>query len=430
MSSYRQQLVKAAAASFRRGPDRLHGCTFYRDWTRYPALNYGAHLGGIGGPITFTRASAATRINGAGLLETLAPDVPAFDFDPISRLCRGLRVGGARTNLAAGSNIMTTLTAAAMSWVTVDDVFGDPGSARLATKFTENAYGFVSKTVAGTFAAGTTYTVSAVVKKTNARYIAFRAQHNYSTGRADIRYDWDTDTFLLSRAGTTVPSVTGGSAEAGSGFRKIWLTYTLAGDYTGLTLYIASSSTAQAYVDGTQNAEGDAFVISDVQVEVGPFPSSLIRTPGGGAATRSADIPILSGIENYVTDAGTIYVEWARGGLGQSGFPRIFDTSRGYIYSASANAAQIGWRRYPMSENSVTGTTGLGPHRSALAWDSSGAIGYLDGKASSRVGFSDPMTGALYLGCRATGDYLFGYLRRVAIYPRRLTVQQLNQLIT
>lgn len=69
--------------------------------------------------ITFTRASAAPRVNERGLIETVASGVPRIDFDPVTGACNGLLIEEARTNLLLnslidGTNLTTqTVTVAA-----------------------------------------------------------------------------------------------------------------------------------------------------------------------------------------------------------------------------------------------------------------------------------------------------------------------------
>lgn len=46
--------------------------------------------------ITFTRASNATRFNKNGVIETVAANRPRFDYDPVTRECKGLLVEEAR----------------------------------------------------------------------------------------------------------------------------------------------------------------------------------------------------------------------------------------------------------------------------------------------------------------------------------------------
>ena len=55
--------------------------------------------------ITFTRQSAATRINAAGQIESVAAGVPRLGFDPVTLQPRGLLIEGQRTNLVLNSLI-------------------------------------------------------------------------------------------------------------------------------------------------------------------------------------------------------------------------------------------------------------------------------------------------------------------------------------
>lgn len=75
----------------------------------------------LGADVTFTRASNATYTNSAGVITAATTDEARFDFDPVTRICRGLLIEEARTNLLLnstidGANLVTqniTTTAAA-----------------------------------------------------------------------------------------------------------------------------------------------------------------------------------------------------------------------------------------------------------------------------------------------------------------------------
>lgn len=58
--------------------------------------------------MTFTRSSTASRFNASGVLETLASDVPRFDFNPTTLAARGLLIEGARQNLLLNSDTLST----------------------------------------------------------------------------------------------------------------------------------------------------------------------------------------------------------------------------------------------------------------------------------------------------------------------------------
>ena len=72
------------------------------------ALNLDLLSGSLDSRVTFTRASGATRFNASGVLETVATNVPRFDYDPVTLAPRGLLIEGARTNLVLNSATLAT----------------------------------------------------------------------------------------------------------------------------------------------------------------------------------------------------------------------------------------------------------------------------------------------------------------------------------
>lgn len=83
------------------GPELLRSRTFYRDFRSIPLLN---PVPSSSAQISFTRSTTATRVNENGLIETVGIDVPRFDYDPVTRSCRGLLIEEGRTNLCLQSN--------------------------------------------------------------------------------------------------------------------------------------------------------------------------------------------------------------------------------------------------------------------------------------------------------------------------------------
>jgi hypothetical protein len=69
---------------------------------------------------TFTRASIATFVNSAGLIEVALADTPRFDHDPVTLAPKGLLLEEARTNLLTRSNNIENATTWARSGVVVD----------------------------------------------------------------------------------------------------------------------------------------------------------------------------------------------------------------------------------------------------------------------------------------------------------------------
>lgn len=101
-----------------------------------PALSLDFTAAVLDPRVTFTRAGAtATRVNSAGVIETVAADAPRFDFDPATLVCRGLLIEQTRTN-GIRNNTM------------VGAVAGTPGT--LPTNWSLDGVGGVSREVVGT----------------------------------------------------------------------------------------------------------------------------------------------------------------------------------------------------------------------------------------------------------------------------------------
>lgn len=70
-----------------------------------PANNY---RGKVFDKLTFTRASTRKRFDPSASLADLASDVPAIDYDPVTRAVLGFQPEGARTNLLLNSDSLST----------------------------------------------------------------------------------------------------------------------------------------------------------------------------------------------------------------------------------------------------------------------------------------------------------------------------------
>jgi len=71
------------------------------DFARMALLSgddYSTELSKLDSLINFSRASAGTRFNASGVLESVASGQPRFDFDPATLLPRGLLIEEQRTN--------------------------------------------------------------------------------------------------------------------------------------------------------------------------------------------------------------------------------------------------------------------------------------------------------------------------------------------
>lgn len=128
-----QPLLQPAA---RAANDRLRGASpillpapplFDFDFVGRPSLQHPGLP-----PIAFTRASAATRVNAAGLIETVPSDAPRFDHDPMTGARLGLLIEEARTNYLLNSLAPATQTTESLGTGTYTLWVAGTGSAEVA----------------------------------------------------------------------------------------------------------------------------------------------------------------------------------------------------------------------------------------------------------------------------------------------------------
>lgn len=116
--------------------------------------------------VTFTRASTATYVDSAGVMQTAGINEPRYDYDPDTLAYRGLLVEGQRTNLLLNSatlstqSVTTSATAYTLSFwgtgtitlsgtSTAGPLVGTGASDRVTLSFTPTA-GTLTLTVSGT----------------------------------------------------------------------------------------------------------------------------------------------------------------------------------------------------------------------------------------------------------------------------------------
>lgn len=385
--------------------------------------------------ITFTRSGAtATRVNSSGLIETVAANVPRFDYDPVTLACKGLLIEEARTNLCLQSNAFTT------TWANggadpVQNTVG-PDGASSAWTLTDNSAVAFENIGQGFVVAddALTHTFSIYVKKTSGATNSFGVNTSLSGG---------TPTSDTTRLNTNTGKISGGTfaEDAGDYWR---FQVSLANNGTGNTalqvaIYPATGTNSGDNPGGDDAAAQGSAVIYGAQLEKTSFASSYIPTTTA-SVTRNADVAPVSSIGGFFNASeGTIVIEAEtdnvsvvdhkthasfNDGLGNDSIKTEFLVTTGRIFGEVFDGAV-----QQAAPNMAAYTLGTAA-RAAFAFKANDFAGSGNGGAVvTDSSGSMPTVDRLHLGCDlGTTRFLNGHLRRFKCIPQRLRNEDLVAL--
>jgi len=237
------------------------------------------------GDMTVVRATTATRVNSAGLIESVAVNVPRIDYTNGS--CPSLLVEPQRTNLFLSSQQFDDANWGKAVGTITANVAISPDGTQNADLF-NNANIYQQRTQAN----NTTYCFSVYVKKNTASNIVIGyIDNNVGFAGGDINYTYLTNTITVSQSANG--SVSAQSIDVGNGWIRLILKYTTIATVTFNYQLIVSDG---SYVYGAQ-------------LEVGSYPTSYIQTVAS-TVTRNADVISKTGISSLIGQTeGTIFWE-------------------------------------------------------------------------------------------------------------------------
>ena len=263
------------------------------------------------GDFTFTRSGSATRVNKAGLVETMATNVGRLNYDltngtPAS--CPSLLLEPSRTNDATYSSDIS-------SWVSV----GSPtitSNINVAPDGSNNADG-IQDTTGGSFkritrtisvSANSTYTGSVFVKKeiSETAYGGIMLDFINGTRKSTwVIFDAVNGTANNSTNSTITPNI---KIEDFKDYWRFSVTATDTGSNTSLIFgYFATLSTSSSGSIGT--GIGSVRTIWGLQLEQGSYPTSYIPT-SGNAVTRAEDNAFNGGTDSvFNLTEGTLFFD-------------------------------------------------------------------------------------------------------------------------
>ncbi len=264
------------------------------------------------GDFNVTRATAATRVNANGFIESVASGVPRLDYYTSGGTagCPALLVEASGSNLALQSEAFNTTWAATS--LNITSGFTSPTNSNLGALIEASAAGGRLRQSV-TLTSGATLNFSCFAKLgtlSSGVSLVFQdgTATNYTSGACQA---FRLDTGQLASSGSTGAGFTvvrSGIENYGNGWYRCNLAVTMG--YTPATPHITIRPTATLTSSIPVTASGDTCYIFGAQLEVGSIATSYIPTTTA-AVTRNADaISVTGAVSGCIGQTeGTIYLE-------------------------------------------------------------------------------------------------------------------------
>lgn len=285
-----------------------------------PANNYNGQLYDAAtnafNKFTFTRASTKKRVGPNGFIQTVAINIPAITYDPITNACLGFLEEGARTNLSLSSQIFGSAPWGVASGSVADNTLVAPDGTTTGATLTEDgtvATHYIIQTSLVVTNAPTTRVVW--LKQLTQRYAIISLIDSLSVDRG-CAIDLQTGIATTYGSATSATSV-----QYASGWWRCEFTCTPAVGSAQIVIAASDTSASPHTYQGT----GKTIGIWGDQTETGAASSSYIPTTTV-AVTRATDMVTLSGALFNLTQAGgTLYSKFIPKGV--SAFDRILSVN-------------------------------------------------------------------------------------------------------
>lgn len=368
--------------------------------------------------LAVTRAGAtATRGNAAGLIEIVGANLPRFDYDPATLLCKGLLIEEARTNRYLYSSAIDNAAWAKTNLSVVADTTDTlaPDGLNTAEKLTTTSTGSCYFSQAATGAViGDKVAHLVYAKKGTSDRLIFELHSASWTVSSGPTFDLTNGTKIGGLADDAI-------VDAGNGWYRCSATRTAAVNNPGNAMFVDGYGTAVV---------GRTIYVWGVDAQVGAFVASHIPT-AGAAVTRNADQPIIASLGAWFNAAASSYfAEWIGlpGPSGNPGNARILGLTSPKTplsYNGSPGPSGIPLGMYEGAAPTIpsgTYTTGtIGRLASAYTTPNDAAISFAGGAIATSANANFGVPTAMYLGHQFNNTlHINGHLRRFTYYNTRL----------
>lgn len=373
--------------------------------------------------ITFSRSTVARYFNSAGLMVQAAVNEPRFEYNPATLAPLGLKMEPAGTNSLTYSQDFSNSTwtksriTPALSGVAPDGT----STAYLLTGTGEAGVSQIFR-AAQSWVPGSQYSLSIFAKAGTNPVLSLRLPADAFGTQITVNFDLSGSGSFVVASGSAIAAIQ--QCQGGWYRCAIMATAVAAGGGNWVVVNLGSATTSSLSLWGAQ-------------LEVGAWHSSYIPTTAA-AATRNADVAHLGVLSPWFNATeGTLYSEVV------SNAGQAFHASLGT--TASAGPRISNWKSATLPGNQVVDDSGatvfsqnfsaVSPGqviKQALAFkmddfqsSANGAVGQVD----TAGGIPTPLR--LTIGARGTStDTISGHIRKIQVFPYRLSAAQLQALTT
>ena len=350
-------------------------------------------------------------------------NVPRLDY--LGSSCPRLLLEPQRTNLVVQSNFLNLWSRFQNTTKSFDSAVLDP-TGNPASRYLRNSASTALASRDGvSILASTTYTFSYYARKGN--YSAQLAEVGFGSNNVRVTYNFDTNTFSSSTAGTQTLLSTSAQA-VGNGWVRIALTFTGSITTVNCAFLIGDAVNNFVYIYGTQ-------------LEAGAYATSYIPTLSA-SVTRVADEARKSAISSLIGQTeGTIFGEMFTLPSGnESMLSWVRNSTAGtygnFIFVAANSSARprVQVLQGGVQQCEILGSNTLtsGWHKFALAYKANDFAFYVDGALIGTATSGSVPTGLdqLFIDQYTDGGIRNASKKQFLLFKTRLTNAQLAELTT
>jgi len=374
------------------------------------------------GDLTVTRATEATRVNSAGLIQVVANNVPRLDYTNGS--CPSILVEPQRTNLLLRSEEISTvpwtLTRSTVNINSITSPSGTLTADELVSNVTGTNGSWTRQVVSPINGA---FSISIYAKQSTSPFLQVNLD-----GLGAVIFDLSNGTIKASSV------VIGQINSIGS---DGWYRCTISGTATSQTTILFIVGNSSMTLATWFSTLGDSVYIWGAQLEVGSNATSYIPTVAS-TVTRNADVISKTGISDLIGQTeGTMFVEVNLKNI--DAVYRIFgisdNTTANRIYmSIIPNNLEVTCFSGGNLQFSNTSSVTLGRYKIALSYKLNDFKLYVNGNlVVTDTLASVPLCPNIYIGQRenSSGTFIFNnYINSTALWKIALTDQECINLTT